>query len=225
VRRLLVVGVAALLALPATAFAHKGNPNFRSIITAVAPRADGVKLDVLNGDDRLELINQSKQPVVVYGYEGVPEPYARILPDGTVQVNQDSPAAYLNNDRYENGANVPVGVDGKGAPRWKLVDKTGRFQWHDHRIHWMAKGTPPQVKDKGVKTKVFDWNVPVRIGTTPGAIRGELFWVPRDTSGPPVGAIVGFLALVGGGGGLVVMTRRRRGPREDGGDEAATDAW
>jgi hypothetical protein len=219
-----MVVLAALLALPAAALAHKGNPNFRSIITAVAPRADGVKLDVLSGDDRLELINQSKLPVVVYGYNPVPEPYARILPDGTVEVNRDSPAAYLNADRYDNGVKVPAGVDGEGAPRWQLVDKTGRFEWHDHRIHYMATGTPPQVKDKGVKTKVFDWKVPVRVGATAGAIRGELFWVPRDSSGPPVGAIVGFAALLIVGGALVVLTRRRRaGGDEDG--EAATDAW
>jgi hypothetical protein len=220
VRRLLVVGVAALLALPAAAHAHKGNPNFRSVITAVAPRADGVMLDVLSGDDRLELINQSSKAVVVYGYND--EPYARVLPDGTVQVNGDSPALYLNADRYLSGVQVPKGVTGEHAPRWKLVDKTGRFEWHDHRIHYMAKGTPPQVKDTGVKTKVFDWKVPLRVGTTPGAIRGELFWVPRDTSGPPVGAILGFAALLLAGGALVLVTRRRRTSDDD---EAATDAW
>jgi hypothetical protein len=222
-RRLLAVATVALLALPGVALAHKGNPNFRSVITAVAPRADGVKLDVLSGDDRLELINQSDKPVVVYGYEPTPEPYARILPDGTVQVNRDSPATYLNADRYQEGVKVPAGVDGKGAPKWKLVDKTGRFEWHDHRIHYMAKGTPPQVKDKGTKTKVFDWRVPLRVGTTTGAIRGELFWVPLDDGGPPIGAILGFAGLVLVGGALVLVTRRRRA--EDGDEGEGTGAW
>jgi hypothetical protein len=179
-RRLLAIGVAALLALPAVAFAHQGNPNFRSIITSVAPRESGLTLNVLNGDDRLELINEGKAPVVVYGYND--EPYARVLPDGTVQVNRNSPATYLNNDRYEVGIQVP----------------------------------------KGVKTTVFDWKVPVRIGGNAGAIRGELFWVPKDNGGPPLGAIAGFAGIVLVGGALVVLTRRRRG---DDGDEEAAEAW
>jgi hypothetical protein len=221
VRRPLAVVAAALLALPAAALAHQGNPNFRSIVTSVAPRDDGLKLDVLNNDDRLELINEGKAPVVIYGYNE--EPYARVLPDGTVQVNQNSEATYLNEDRY-GGAQVPAGVTNHGPPRWKLIDKTGRFQWHDHRIHYMAKGTPPQVKDKGVKTKVFDWQVPVKIGGKAGAIRGELFWVPHDNSGPPVGAIVGFAAILLAGAAAVGVSRRRRGGIVDsGGDDDA--AW
>ncbi len=141
-RRLLVVAAATALVVPAIASAHEGNPNFRSDITAVTPANGSVKLDVLNGDDRLELINQSNQPVLIYGYNDG-DPYARILPDGTVQVNADSPATYLNEDRFQEGVKVPAGVDGKGTPRWRLVDKTGRFEWHDHRIHYMTKGVPP----------------------------------------------------------------------------------
>jgi MYXO-CTERM domain-containing protein len=220
-RRMLLVAVAALLALPGAAAAHQGNPNFRSDITAVTPKSGGVTLDVLDRDDRLELINHSAQTVVVYGYEPDPDPYARILPDGTVQVNRDSPAAYLNEDRYQEGVKVPAGVDGKGAPRWKLVDKTGRFEWHDHRIHYMAKGTPPQVKDAATETKVFDWAVPLQVGASRGAIKGALLWIPDDTSGPPVGAIIGFAALLLGGVALVVVTRRRRKT----GDEETTEAW
>ncbi len=219
-RRFAVAALAAL-SLPAVAIAHEGNPNFRSQVTAVSPRDDGVTLEVLNGDDRLELVNHGTQQVVIYGYEPGRDPYARILPDGTVEVNRDSPAAYLNEDRYQEGVRVPAGVDGKGTPRWELVDKTGRFEWHDHRMHYMAKGTPPQVKDEGVETKVFDWNVPVRIGSTAGAIRGQLFWIPDDTGGPPVGAIVGFAVLLLGGAALVVVTRRRR--RSEG--EEAAEAW
>ena len=35
---------------------------------------------------------------MVEGYEG--EPYVRIQPDGTVEINQDSPSFYLNQDRF-----------------------------------------------------------------------------------------------------------------------------
>jgi len=218
-RRLLAVAGTALFALPGAAIAHEGNPNFRSDIIAVTPRADDVTLDVLNGDDRLELVNGGDETVVIYGYNE--EPYARILADGTVQVNRDSPATYLNADRYQEGVKVPPGVTGEHAPRWKLVDRTGRFEWHDHRIHYMAKGTPPQVKDTGVQSKVFDWTVPLRVGAAPGAIRGVLLWVPDDSGGPPLAAIAGFVVLLLGGIALVVVTRRRR--RGDAAD--AHEAW
>ena len=48
----------ALIATPA-AVAHKGNPSYRSVITAVSPDVDGVRLEVLNGDDRLALQNRA----------------------------------------------------------------------------------------------------------------------------------------------------------------------
>ena len=40
---------------------------------------------------------------------------------------------------------VPESADSKGAPRWEEVGKTGRFEWHDHRMHWMGAGDPPNL--------------------------------------------------------------------------------
>ena len=94
-------------------------------------------VEVLNRDDRLLLHNTSGKDVVILGYDD--EPYARVLADGTVEVNTDSEAYYLNDDRFAN-VEVPAGVDGKGEPQWKEVAQTGRFEWHDHRAHWMGKG-------------------------------------------------------------------------------------
>ena len=54
----------------------------------------GVKLQVLGFDSQFQLTNRSSQTVTVFGYDG--EPYARILPNGTVEQNHLSPATYIN---------------------------------------------------------------------------------------------------------------------------------
>jgi hypothetical protein len=207
----------AVLASPASA--HKGNPNFRSYVNELTPRVPGVTLQVLNGDDRLELINRSNRTITVEGYND--EPYAQVLADGTVRVNQSSPATYLNTDRLGQ-APIPPSADANAVPEWRTIDRTRRFEWHDHRIHWMAKGTPPQVKDKGKRTKVFDWAVPVKVGSQTGAIRGTLFWQPQP-GGAPTGAIAGFVVLLVLSGAVVVVVRRRRGT--GGGRGVEREAW
>jgi len=208
-RRAVVAAVAlAALTVAAPASAHQGNPNYRSIVKRVTPAAPGLKLQVLNFDDRLDLQNNSPWPVVIQGYNG--EPYARVLPNGTVQVNRRSPAFYLNTDRTGTDK-VPASANPKAPPQWQLVDRAGRFQWHDHRIHWMGTGLPPQVKDKSKPTKVFDWQVPVQIGQRKGAISGTLRWQP-DTSKAPVGAFAALAALALAGLAAVALVRRRRRP-------------
>ena len=89
--------------------------------------------------------------------------------------------------------------------------RTGRFEWHDDRIHWMSKGTtPPQVKDEGERTKVFDWRVPISVGSERAALTGALFWQSADASGVPVAAIVALAVLAIGILVLFVVTRRHR---------------
>jgi MYXO-CTERM domain-containing protein len=221
-RRALVLGaVAALLAAPA-ASAHQGNPNFRSIIDGVTPAVHGLRLQVLNYDDRFELTNRSGRTVTVQGYNG--EPYARVLADGTVEVNKRSPAYYLNDDRYAD-VKVPASADPRAAPQWSVVDRTGDLQWHDHRMHWMStKVPPPQVKDKSKRTKVFDYAIPLQVGASKGAIKGTLFWQPVDGGGPATGMFVGLAVLAALGVGLILVVRRRRAGGEREPAEAA-EAW
>jgi hypothetical protein len=220
VRRLLAVAIAVGCVLPvAPASAHQGNPNFRSDVRALRPATDGVTIEVLNRDDRLLLTNRSGKTVEIEGYEG--EPYARVLPDGTVQVNRNSPATYLNEER---DGDVPVPAHAReGAPvDWQTQSKTGRFEWHDHRFHWMGTGAPPAVKDADTTTKVNDWSIPVKVGGTAGAITGTLWWTPQDASGAPVGAIVALVALALAGVAFVVVVRARR---RRNGRPAQTEAW
>lgn len=208
------------LALPGLAQAHKGSPNYRSTVRSIQPAVPGLKAQVLSYDDRLELINRSSQDVEVRGYDG--EPYARLLGDGTVEVNTRSPSYYLNQDRYGQGE-IPPTANAKASPQWDVVDKTGRFEWHDHRIHFMSKSTPNQVKDKGKRTKVFDWRVPIEAGGRPVRLKGDLYWVPSP-GGIPRGALLALGAFVFASIFFVEVVRRRR-RRPSGSPRGTSEAW
>jgi hypothetical protein len=213
-----LVAVTALV-FPAAAPAHKADPNY---LTTVSATPDGVKVTVINRSDQLLLQNKSGKDVLVKGYDE--EPYAQVLADGTVEVNTNSPAYYLNEDRFGN-TKPPAGVTSKSSPKWKTIDKTGRFQWHDHRMHWMGTGRPPQVKDPSVKTKIYDWSVPVEVDGTPAAVKGSLYWTPSPGGGPPVGAIIAFLVIGIGASLLVMVVRRRRTTAAGAPAEAGGEAW
>ena len=212
------VAAATVLLLGApVALAHEGSPNFLSQVNSVSPSVDGVDVEVLNRDDRLLLRNTSGQDVLIEGYSD--EPYARIDADGTVMVNTNSEAYYLNEER-DGQVEVPDGVDSDGEPTWEEVSETGRFEWHDHRMHWMAEGDPEEVTDKDVRTKVFDWAVPIAVGERSGAIAGMLFWTPVESSGLGVlPAVLAFAALVIAICVAVAVKRRRRTPAP------ASEAW
>lgn len=197
---------AALLATAAPALAHGGNPDFRSVIDRVRPRLPGVGFEVLDYDSYMQLVDRG-HTVVIDGYDG--EPYARVLGDGTVQVNRRSPATYLNDDRFA-AVTVPAIADAAAPPLWKTVDHSGTFLWHDHRMHYMAPGVPAQVGDESRRTKIFDYRIPLRVDGRPGAIDGTLFWVgSADASKLPF-LLVGT-AIVLGGAALLLVVRRRRG--------------
>lgn len=133
---------AALLALSASsAVAHDTSPKYQSFYNGVKPNVSGVQAQVLGFDNQYEIVNPAHKTIVIYGYNG--EPYARILPDGTVEVNTRSPAYYLNQDRF-GAVKVPASANGNAVPQWKVQDQSNRFVWHDHRMHWMAHTLPPR---------------------------------------------------------------------------------
>ncbi len=216
-----VAAAALTLGAPAAALAHQGNPNYRSVVKQVTPATPGVHLSVLNYDDRLLLQNAAHADVIVLDYQQ--KPYIHAAPDGTVSVNTNSEAYYLNEDRT---GQVPVPKGLGSQPAWKVVTRNGRYDWHDHRIHWMGTGDPPNLKDKGVRTKIDDWTVPLRVNGQAGTISGTLTWVPKSSPPLPLGAIFAFAALLIVLSLLVFVIRRRRGQgaSEPGGGKAA-EAW
>ena len=189
------------------------SPNYRSLITSLSPPAAGVSVQVLQFSDRLLLRNTSGRTVVVYGYQG--EPYARVLADGSVEVNTRSPAYYLNQSFYGN-VTVPPSATPSAPPHWTVVDRTGQFEWHDHRIHWMSPLLPPQVKDKGKRTLIFNWQVPIAVGVSKGNVDGQLFWTPESAS-TPLAAILSGVAIVLLAVLFVFFIRRRRARPDEGG--------
>ena len=219
-RRTLFAALVPVLAcaFAAPAMAHQGDPRFDSVLTGAG--IPGLKVQVLNYGDRLLLQNRTGKTVTLEGYEN--EPYARLLADGTGQVNQNSPATYLNTDPYAN-ATVPKSANAKATPAWKTIEGDDRYETHDHRIHWMSPGATPEiVTDKAVRTKVFDWSVPVEVGDRRTAITGTLWWRGTDAAGGmPVGAIAGLAGLVLASVAFVVIVRRRRAR----GDRTPAEAW
>ncbi len=222
-RRLAIAAVlGAFILAPAPAAHAQNNPtqesenpindqgssyDYRSYVTSVAPNTPGLSLEVLEFADRLVLSNHTGKTVTVYGYEN--EPYARVLANGTVEVNTSSPAYYLNQNFYGQ-VTVPASASAHATPHWILVDRTGQLEWHDHRIHWMSPVPPAQVEDKGKRTKIFNWQVPIEVGTRMGAVNGQLFWVPEEGTKTPVAAILALVAIVLAGVAFVLFVRRRR---------------
>ena len=169
--------VAAALAVVAPAFGDSGSPNYSSRLTSVAPNVKGLTVRVVDGDDALEVRNGTGLNVMVPGYEN--EPYLRFLVNGRVEVNVNSPAKYLNEERY-GGVTVPKEAGPKAKPKWVLLTQDGTYTWHEHRVHWMSTDQPPRVKASGGAElqKVFDWVVPLSVGGKRVKASGTLWWVP-----------------------------------------------
>ena len=212
-RPALLAAVALTGVLAAPAAAHKGNPDFESVVNRVSG-VEGLRVQVVNGDDSLQLVNEGDREVVVVGYED--EPYVRMRPGGVVEVNQRSTATYLNEERY-GGADVPKSADPKAPPEWKVVARNGRYAFHDHRIHWMNENDPPKITDESQRQKVFDWRVPLRAGAAAASIEGTLWWRGGGDGVPLPAVIAGAVLILGSLVLLVVVRRRRRSaePREE----------
>ena len=115
--RLLVAALlAALVACPAAVGHGDGAARgYTSTVTAITPKLDGLTVQVLQGDDQLDVRNDSGRELVIEGYEG--EPYLRFGADGGVFRNANSPATYLNEERY-GGVDVPASASKTATPRW-----------------------------------------------------------------------------------------------------------
>jgi hypothetical protein len=198
---MLLVSALTATSVPASAYQtapnSAGNPSYRSVIRAVEPRVPGISARVLGHDNLVQLDNHSGRTLIVYGYSR--EPYARLLGDGTVQLNLRSPAFYLNEFRFGD-QRVPSYADAKAPPQWRTMDHSGELLWHDHRIHAAKNGAPPAGTPRDSLLRRY--LIPIRVGSRAGAIRGELYWLGGHSQAswplfalPPLTLLVAMLAL------------------------------
>ena len=188
----------ALVASPAAAGHGDGAARgYTSRVTAVRPLVAGLSVEVLDGDDQLRLRNETGGEVVIEGYDD--EPYLRFAADGGVFRNANSPATYLNDDRYGAVA-VPASASKNAEPQWEQVTSENEYAWHDHRIHWMSRIDPPKVRAaKDKPHHVFNWTVPATAGGMPIAIEGSLEYAPPPQSSFNAVLIVPLVGVAVGG--------------------------
>ncbi len=227
-RRLLPALVLAALALASAAHAtvtqtpDVTDTRYQSVLRSIVPSVPGVTWKVIDLNDEIQVINHSNKTVTVYAYQTTPflgpnysgGKYARIEPDGTVAVNENSPAYYLNQSFYEGGVAVPATASAGAPPNWVTLAKTGSFIWHDHRIHYLTPIVPQSVRKRGLDRRqfVFNWYVPFTVGARRGYLAGALYWTGQKGFSFPVGAIIALIVVVVAGATFVVVVRRRRGP-------------
>jgi hypothetical protein len=219
---LVTVAVALVVVTAPPALAHGPTPdasNFASRVTGNVTMVDGkpgadaapppgVQWRILGADALLQVHNTGDSDVIVTGYNS--EPFLRVGPEGAFE-NRRSPAAYLNADRYAQ-VEVPPDADAAAEPEWRKLSDEPRWQWHDHRIHWMAQESPPQVEESsGVTQTVLDWNVPYQVADQQLAVQGVLEWIPPGPMWPwlvgAAAAVVVPVAMLAGRGRSHAATR------------------
>jgi hypothetical protein len=167
-------------AVPAAAHTRAQAASNYSSTVASEPAIPGVTWRLYAGGDLIEVENLGTGELIILGYEG--EPYLRLGPDG-VDENRNSPATYLNGDRYADVA-VPPRADASAQPDWTSISSARRWAWHDHRVHWMSPNPPPAVREAraaGTSTRtglhLFDWVVPFTFDGDAHELTGTLRWV------------------------------------------------
>jgi len=205
VARALVLAAVGVVALASPAAADPPAPgDYASEVTSIDPPVGTIDIRVVGGDSFLVLEVAAGTEVVVIGYDD--EPFLRVLSDGTVEQNANSPASYLNDDRYAEVA-IPDrlrGVDIAALdPEWEAVGSGGTHAWHDHRVHWMAPNAPPAVP----RGDSFDWSgvVPLVVDGERVEVSGVIHYREDVSPLPWIGA-----GLVAAAGGFFLLRGRSR---------------
>ncbi len=215
----LIVGLLAALAGVSPVFADPPGPtDYLSEVRSIDPSTTAIDVSIIGGDSFFEMQVEPGVEAMVVGYQG--EDYLWFQPDGTVLENRNSPAAYLNAQRYGTEA-VPPTASADAEPRWEQVAGGGHWAWHDHRAHWMQSARPfglgpgdqileaviPIVVDGDVieVTVISTWQpepspVPMWFGFLAGLATAVAAWLLRRTRVPAMVAAVPLVMMAFGVG-------------------------
>lgn len=187
----LVLTTCALAASGAQVGAHEGplgsDGPFTVVLDAQFP--DGIEPRVGHGE--IELHVSGDIEVTAYGFDG--EEMVFLDAGGNMYANTNSASWWLNQDA--GTGQVPAGTDTSAEPSWEWQLGGGSVQYHDHRIHYMAAGVDPGVKDGDtVQSFALEFLIDGQKVTIPGR-------VVFDTASDPDGAAT-LLAASGAGGGM-----------------------
>lgn len=163
---LLAVLAAVLPAAPV--LAHESDPQLQTLLTStVPPLPAGVVVQVAAGvAAQLVADNPTDTVLEVLGDGG--RPFLRLSRAG-VQGDLASPDFLASSN--------PVGSAGAGSatPRWVLLSRGSAWGWFDHRLH---PSDLPAPQDRTREARLAGWQVPLRYGTQPVRLSGEVRFVP-----------------------------------------------
>ena len=182
------LGLAAAVASPA--FADPAGPtDYLSEVRSVEPATPTIVAGILGGDSFFELRVDAGTEVIVLGYEG--EDYLWFRPDGVVLENQNSPATYLNADRFGNDG-VPDNARADAEPNWREVATGGYWVWHDHRAHWMQSARPFGLS---AGDQILEAVIPIVVDGDTVEVTVISTWQPSPSPLPMIAGIVVGLAV------------------------------
>lgn len=199
-----VAGIGLAVAVATPTFADPPGPtDYRSEIESVEPATAAIEVGILGGDSFFELRVESGTEALVIGYQG--ENYLWFRPDGVVLENQNSPATYLNANRYSNDG-LPANASADAEPSWKEVATGGYWAWHDHRAHWMQSARPFGL---AAGDQILEAVIPIVVDGTTVEVTVISTWQPAPS---PLATVFGVVAGLGLGVGLWFLRGRRFPP-------------
>ena len=192
------LGAATVLVAPDPAGAHGvagiQPSNYETRVLTIVPSVPGLRVQVDDLGNKLEVDNDTGHPITVLGYDN--EPYLQVGPAGVFE-NVRSPAVYLNTTRSGAGVKVPKSANSSAPPQWVRLGGGTVVRWHDHRAHWLGAGNPPEVQAApGARHVVLRWTVTLVHGGAPIAVHGDVEWVPGPSPWPWVAFAVACAALI-----------------------------
>jgi NADH:ubiquinone oxidoreductase subunit K len=192
-------GLATAVASPV--FADPAGPtDYLSEVRSVEPATSAIDVGIIGGDSFFEMAVDAGTEAIVLGYEG--EEYLWFRPDGIVLENQNSPATYLNADRFGNDG-VPAGARADAEPNWNEVAAGGYWAWHDHRAHWMQSARPFGLS---AGDQILEAVIPIVVDGDTVEVTVISTWQPAPS---PISMLLGLIAGMGVAVGAWWLRRRQ----------------